>query len=320
VRNGYTWGPAGAGTDTPGMPAKIVMRVIPNQTTQANLLLAGELNFGQVSEQDKARLDARQRNLESPVAGTWLRFNQLDGRAGADQRVRQAMVMALDTTNLIKISTAGTGSAPTGLVVLPPKPCAGDTVAGQLPKQDVAAAQRLLDEAGWRKGADGFRAKNGKQLRMTVPYAPSYAPLDQPTAEFLAQQWKAIGVGIDLKTVTAGEIQQLLFKTSNWDIYIGGSNYSLPSQMVPFLSGTVPPNGNNYAGIRNKAYEAAAARALTQPLPQACAQWNQAEQAIVRNLDVVPLTNRAQHWFMSGVQLQTGRYVGPIPTTIRLES
>jgi peptide/nickel transport system substrate-binding protein len=319
VRRGYAWGPDGAATTAPGLPAKVVIRLIPSKTTQANLLLSGELNYGQVNEEDMGRLTGRGlENIEYPVAGTWLFFNQLQDRPGADRRVRQALVSALNFPEVIKVSTVGTGTAPTSLVALTPRPCRGDTVTGQPPKYDVAAAGTLLDQAGWVKGADGFRAKGGKALELTLPYAPDYAPLDQPTAEFLSQRWKAIGVKVKLTPVTAGAMQQVLFKTSNWDVYTGGSNVNLPSQLLSRFSGPVPPKGTNYAGIDNKEYKALADKALTMRLPDACAYWNQAEQAIIRNVDVTPIANRAQHVFLNRARLRLGRYAGPVPTSIRV--
>jgi peptide/nickel transport system substrate-binding protein len=83
---------------------------------------------------------------------------------------------------------------PTGLIALAPKPCPGDNVTGQTPRYDVANAEAMLDQAGWVKGADGTRAKNGKPLAFSVIFSPEYAPLDKPTAELLAQRWRAIGV------------------------------------------------------------------------------------------------------------------------------
>ena len=41
---GYTWGPDGATTATPGLPSTIVVKIVQNETTAANLLLSGGLN------------------------------------------------------------------------------------------------------------------------------------------------------------------------------------------------------------------------------------------------------------------------------------
>ena len=49
IRDGYTWGPNGATTATEGMPATIVMKIVQNETTSANLLLSGDLNAARSS-------------------------------------------------------------------------------------------------------------------------------------------------------------------------------------------------------------------------------------------------------------------------------
>ncbi len=43
-RDGYTWGPDGATTAEKGIPAKVTVKIVANQTTAANLLLSGGLN------------------------------------------------------------------------------------------------------------------------------------------------------------------------------------------------------------------------------------------------------------------------------------
>ena len=45
VRKNYTWGPGGSTTATNGLPAKVTLKVVTNETTQANLVLTGGLNL-----------------------------------------------------------------------------------------------------------------------------------------------------------------------------------------------------------------------------------------------------------------------------------
>jgi peptide/nickel transport system substrate-binding protein len=57
-------------------------------------------------------------------------------------------------------------------------------------------ANNLLDEAGWVKGPDGIRRKDGKELEITIA-ASSQSSAVQPAVEWLAQQWqKVIGVKV----------------------------------------------------------------------------------------------------------------------------
>jgi peptide/nickel transport system substrate-binding protein len=57
-RPGYDWGAWGMKTSDAGMPTAIVVRVINNNTTAANELIAGNVELGPVIGQDLARLKA----------------------------------------------------------------------------------------------------------------------------------------------------------------------------------------------------------------------------------------------------------------------
>ena len=90
-----------------------------------------------------------------------------------------------------------------------PKTCAGDTVTGNLPAHDPAAAAAALDAAGWTKGADGVRAKNGKRLTLTVLYGTQLGPTMAPTAELVQQTWKSLGADVTLKGVDSPGLSQV---------------------------------------------------------------------------------------------------------------
>ncbi len=319
VRQGYTWGPDGASTAAPGVPARIVLRVVENETTAANLLLSGEIDLAKITGQDDQRLAARGiKRLDWKLGGAWLSFNQRAARVTADKRLRQSMVQALELGEIVKVSTGGTGTAATGLLALEPKGCSGDTVTGALPAHDVAAAETLLDKAGWIKGADGVRRQNGKPLSIDLHYATYISSLDKPTAELIAQRWRAIGVDVRLTPDGTGQAIEVLYKTSNFDVYLIGYQFQLPSQMVPYLSGPVPPQGKNAAGIHNKQYESLVTKAGAMMPPEACGSWNEAERAITRNLDIAPISSRVDHWYLRAGQAEIQRYDAPVPTSLRV--
>jgi peptide/nickel transport system substrate-binding protein len=319
ARPEYTWGPGGATTKTPGLPAKIVYRIVTNETTAANLLLSGEVNLARVSGEDQQRLIAAGlKKREEPLSGAWMWFNQRGERPVDDVRVRQALVHALDRKEIIKVNTGGYGTESGGLVTRQPRFCRGETIAGLLPKYDVAAAESLLDQAGWAKGSDGLRRKGGKPLAVDLHYAPPYSsPLEKPTAELMAQRWEAIGVQVKQTSdsVTGfGETQE----TGNYDIYLQGYFLYLPSQLVPFASGPTPPKGQNFAGIDNKEYQDLTTKAVAMAPPEACTLWHQAEQALVRNLDIAPIADRPRPWYLKNGDAQFVAFDSPIPMSIRV--
>ncbi len=321
VRKDYKWGPAGAATAAPGVPMKVVLRIITNETTAANLLLAGELNFAQITGQDQQRVARRlpdKATLQSSSA--WLWFNQIGGRPTADRQVRQALVGALDRSQLVKVSTGGTGTPAAGLITNVPKPCVGDNVTGQLPSHDLAAAKTVLDNAGWVEGPDGIRSKAGKALKINLHYPPSLNTGYRPTAELLSQAWRALGAQVQLSADTSAAFNQILFNTGDYDVYLVGFVAHLPSQMVPYLSGPVPPEGTNVSGIRNQEYNALAAKAASTLAPAACQFWNGAERALYRNVDLVPISDQTVPYFLQGAQARISGAHIPVATSLRVLS
>ncbi len=319
VRKGYAWGPGGAATNVPGTPAKVVLRIISNEATAANLLLSGELNFATISGDDRQRLDAQGlKRLKEQQSGAWLWLNHLGGRPTADIRVRQALVHALDLGQIVKVNSGGTGSAATGLIPLEPRPCTSDTVAGRLPGHDVGAAESLLDQAGWTRGADSTRSKHGKPMTLDLHYWPAGSPFNKPAAELVAQQWQAIGVKVKLSADSATTFSQVMYQTGDYDVYMQGFGYNLPSQMVSYLSGQAPPKGTNLSGIRNKDYDTLTAKANTLVPPAACTYWDQAEQALWRDVDIVPVAKRPAYHYLKNALAQARGYNLPLPTSIRM--
>lgn len=75
-----------------------------------------------------------------------------------DQKVRKALSLAIDNDALAQGVGMGIGTAMKGWFP------SSHPLAYDYLKHDPAAAEALLDEAGWAKGADGKRMKDGKPL------------------------------------------------------------------------------------------------------------------------------------------------------------
>lgn len=66
---------------------------------------------------------------------------------------------------------------------------------------DVAKANKLLDDAGWAKGPDGIRAKDGKRLKFL--FQTSINAPRQKTQAIVKQAAQKAGIEMELKSVTA---------------------------------------------------------------------------------------------------------------------
>ena len=146
VRDGYTWGPNGATTDEKGLPATVVMKVIQNESTSANLLLSGDINAATIQGPDAKRLegaDLFSTSTPALMGEQW--YNHNSGHETSDAAVRMALTQALDLGELASVATAGAGTPATTLAAIEPVSCPGDSVSGSLPAQDVDAAKAVLD-------------------------------------------------------------------------------------------------------------------------------------------------------------------------------
>ncbi len=66
---------------------------------------------------------------------------------------------------------------------------------------NVAKANKILDEAGWKPGADGIREKDGKKLQ--VVFQTSINAPRQKNQEIVKQACQKAGIEVELKSVTA---------------------------------------------------------------------------------------------------------------------
>ncbi|MEV0971195.1 ABC transporter substrate-binding protein [Microtetraspora glauca] len=289
VREDYVWGPGGATTKEPGQPAKVVLKVVPNEQTAANLLISGGLNGAIVYGADRARLEALPgigKMVLSAGNGQFF-YHQGDDRPAKDPAVRRALTQAIDLKELAGIASSGTGRPATGLV-LEPRPCQGDTVTGHVPAFDASAASAALDAAGWKAGPDGVRAKDGRKLTLRLLYATTKGAGVQAAAEYLAAAWKKAGVDVTLNGVIDTKLSESLNVTQDWDVVWLPIGVTLPSQLVGFLSGPAAPKGANFAHLANERYEKLVAEAVLKPGEEGCRLWLESESALFEAADLVP--------------------------------
>lgn len=68
--------------------------------------------------------------------------------------------------------------------------------------QDIELANQILDEAGWVRGDDGIRAKDG--VRLEILYQTSTNSVRQKVQAMIKQWWKEIGVETELRNISPG--------------------------------------------------------------------------------------------------------------------
>ncbi len=175
-----------------------VLRVVPDQTSLVNALLAGEVDVATLEGADIAAL---QGNPDITIAQyptrsfTYYEFN-LDPDVTTkwqDQRVRQALLYALDRQSIVDNILLGYAEVAQGtqpVVSYAYAPDQVETTYGYDPER----AKELLAEAGWTdSNGDGIVDKDGESLSFEFVYPAGSAEWDQLLA-YIQDAWKAIGV------------------------------------------------------------------------------------------------------------------------------
>jgi peptide/nickel transport system substrate-binding protein len=214
--------------------------------------------------------------------------------------------------------TNGTGLPAQSMTTAEPRACTNDSVKGNIPVHDAAQAGALLDQAGWVKGADGIRVKDGRRLKLTFIYLSAQGEAVSSGMELLGQQWHQLGVDVSLKGVTDTQINEFLFSTGAWDGGLVQITVQVPSQLVPFLSGVTPPKGTNFASIDNPEYVRLVGEAGRLTGAESCARWSAAESALFKRADVVRFVDSTLPTFARGAELDASLGLPVVPVTIRM--
>ena len=225
---------------------RLRMRIVPDVTVRALELRKGSADVAINSlTPDMVVTLAKERGLaavqEPGSSMAYLSFNFEDPIL-AKHEVRQALAYATDRATIIKYLLRGQARLAQSL--LPPNHWAFDADVQQY-DFDPGRAEKMLDAAGFPRGKDGVR------LRLTLKTSTDeFARL---TSEAIADQWKRVGVVLELRPlefatfysdITRGSFQMY---TLRW---VGGNNDPDLFESV-FSSKKMPPLGSNRGHYRN---------------------------------------------------------------------
>ncbi|CAD5251577.1 Peptide ABC transporter substrate-binding protein [Bosea sp. 62] len=115
----------------------------------------------------------------------------------SDPKVRQAFNLLIDRDSIQKF-IYGRGGRATASFVNEPKQFRSQKLKYEF---NIDKANKILDEAGWKRGSDGIREKDGKKLKYV--YQTSINAPRQKTQAIIKQACQKAGIDLELKSVTA---------------------------------------------------------------------------------------------------------------------
>ena len=182
------------------------------------VLQTGEFDFAwnmQVEDEILSRLEKGGKgrvqvtpggNIEHMQLNTTDPWTEVDGERSSiktkhptlsDPAVRQAIALIIDNKSIEQHIYGRTGPATRDFLNNPPRFRSKDNPVDF----NVDKANDLLEKAGWKKGSDGIRAKDGKKLKFV--YQTSINQPRQKTQAIIKQAAQKVGIDMELKSVTA---------------------------------------------------------------------------------------------------------------------
>jgi len=145
-------------------------------------------------------------NIEHIQVNTTDPWTEVDGERSSaktkhptlsDPAVRQALNLLVDRGSVQEEIYGRTGIATANFVNAPPRFVSKNTKW----EFNVDRANSILEAAGWKRGSDGVRAKDGKKLKFV--YQTSINNPRQKTQQIVKQACAKAGIELELKAVTA---------------------------------------------------------------------------------------------------------------------
>ena len=200
---------------------ELVYRVYGNADALAQALKKGEVDFA-----DNLDADVWESLQNTPgikaYAGTYFGFDELAFNTGAalddgtpigdgnpalkNKKVRQALNYAINRDTIVERTLNGNGS--TGSTIIPPifanlhqKPATPYTF-------NLAKAGQLLDEAGYKKGADGKRTTPGGDPLTLRMFVRQESTASQQAGRLIQGWFGELGIPVTLKVVTEDNLTE----------------------------------------------------------------------------------------------------------------
>lgn len=182
------------------------------------VLQTGEFDYAwnmQVEDDVLKRMETGGRGKISAVASGDIEFiilnttdpwTEVDGERSSvktkhptlsDPKIREAMNLLIDRDSIQKF-IYGRGGTATASFVNQPERFKSPNLKYEF---NIEKANKILDEAGYKRGSDGIREKDGKKLKYV--YQTSINAPRQKTQAIIKQAAQRAGIDLELKSVTA---------------------------------------------------------------------------------------------------------------------
>jgi peptide/nickel transport system substrate-binding protein len=155
-------------------------------------------------------------------------FNPIKSVPLAFPEVRQALSMATDREALVREALSGRGVTAS----LPFLSFMEGNPSLPVISSDVEGAKRLLEEKGWKQGAEGVWGKGETRLAFDLQ-VPDWPEL-RLTADLLSAQWRAVGADVTVKVMPLSELNRDVIRPREYEALLYGEEMGVNPDFYSF--------------------------------------------------------------------------------------
>jgi peptide/nickel transport system substrate-binding protein len=203
----YAWGPS-IYHNKAAQVDSVTFHFYTDPATRALAVENGDADIlGEIPPNDAARLETAGsvRILPVPIPGQPMQFLFNTTLAPTDDlSVRLALLTAIDRPTIVDAVFGKSSPVAEGIVS---SSNWGSSPSSRFPSYDPAQADRLLRDAGWIRGGDGIRHKNGQALHLVI-VAPSWGN-NPEVGQLIEAAWEALGAEVELEVAPSfGQLKE----------------------------------------------------------------------------------------------------------------
>lgn len=237
-----------------GVPklAGVIFKVIPDENTRMVALETGEIDETNIPPKDYARMK-KVKGLQmfeyDALTYTYLGFN-LKSPIFQDVRVRRALAYATNKGELVQKIYRGLASA-----AYAPSAPASWAYSNNVEKYpfDPVKSRKLLEEAGWRLGGDGYYERDGKRLEFTILTNQGNKEREKG-AIVLQSQFKKIGVKANIRIMEWSALLKIINAPKDpkdFDAVVIGWSLGVDPDDFSIWHSSQYPRGFNFIAYKN---------------------------------------------------------------------
>lgn len=238
---------------------KITFRFIPDANTRVLALQAGEVQISDIPKESAKTLTGGDFTVNRSKVGAYeALYINVRGKEGydlgKDVAIRQAIAYGIDKKTVVE--SVWQGNAEVSQTMIPAGILGAEASRITGTNRDVAKAKKLLDDAGWKPGADGIREKGGRKLSMTMVVGFPNADVHKPMPEFAQAQFKEIGIDAKIVITPDTASYEARLAKGEGDIWVeaGSQNDANPCFLPDLLFSSPVPGGDEESNMYGNSF------------------------------------------------------------------